>query len=114
MEKKNYRHGDVALIRITGKEESELRLKFEGVPFQKELTLALGEATGHHHTLYPEKKKPGVRVLEIGGQRFLDVGVSYFLRHQEHKEHRIEPGLYRIPMEDEYDPFEKAMRKVVD
>lgn len=112
MEKRSRRHGDVALIAI--KETSELRELFDAAKKNKELTLALGEATGHHHTMYPVKKDGWVKSIEVKGQRFIEVGVDYFLRHQEHKEHQISPGIYRVPMEDEYDPFEKAMRKVID
>ena len=109
---KIFRHGDVLLkqIEIT-KEVKEALAKSEP---QKECTIALGEATGHHHTLYPGGDEPSVRMVEIEGRRFLDVGTEYFLRHQEHHELRIDPGCYEIIMEEEYCPFEKAMKKVMD
>lgn len=101
-----YRHGDVLLVPVE-KPAGEWIAK-------EEFTLALGEATGHHHTLYPATEKPKLSVLEVEGKCFIDVGTDYFLRHQEHSEHRIAPGCYQRIMEDEYDPFEKIMRKVVD
>lgn len=106
-----HRHGDVGLLPVDSKTLEEVR-KISG-DYREELTIALGEATGHHHTLYPAKEGK-VRLVELNGRRFIDVGAEYFLRHQEHKEQRILPGVYEIVMEKEYDPLEKAMRKVVD
>lgn len=110
---RGHRHGDVGIFPVDPKLAEEVRaLTGE---YKKELTLALGEATGHHHTLYQAiTGKPSVRLVELNGRRFIDVGVEYFLRHQEHHEQRIAPGVYEIVMENEYDPFEKAMKKVVD
>lgn len=109
---KGYRHGDVGIFPVDEKLANEVK-KVEGA-YKTELTIALGEATGHHHTLFPTEKKSRVRLVELSGRRFIDVGTEYFLRHQEHHEQRIAPGVYEIIMENEYDPFEKAMRKVVD
>lgn len=106
-ELKGYRHGDVMLVPVTEKPQGDWVKK-------KELTVALGEATGHHHTFYPATKGGSVSVLEVNGRMFIDVGADYFLRHQEHHEHLIAPGCYERVMEDEYDPFEKIMKKVVD
>lgn len=109
---KGHRHGDVLLTPVDKKTLTLIRE--EKGEYQKELTIALGEATGHHHTLYPTGKERAVRLVELNGRRFIDVGTEYFLRHQEHKEQRIEPGVYEIIMEDEYDPFERVMKRVVD
>jgi len=106
------RHGDVMLKPIGG--EIAERVRAQAGREESQLTIALGEATGHHHTLYPTGGDSRVRLVEIEGRRFLDVGTEYFLRHQEHKEQKIFPGVYEIVIEKEYDPFEKAMRKVVD
>lgn len=103
---KPIRHGDVLLLPVAFHPLVAIE--------HQELTIALGEATGHHHTLYPAM--PGYRVKEfyIGNRRFIDIGADYFLRHQEHKEIKIPPGTYEITIEKEYDPFEKAMKQVVD
>lgn len=106
------RHGDV-MIKPVSVELAD-KVKAQSGREESQLTIALGEATGHHHTLYPTSDTSRVRLVEIEGRRFLDVGTEYFLRHQEHKEQRIVPGVYEIVIEKEYDPFEKAMRKVVD
>lgn len=110
--KHGHRHGDVMLIPVDSKLEKEIRATTG--KYQKELTIALGEATGHHHTLYPQDKKARVRLIEVDGRRFIDVGAEYFLRHQEHDEQIITPGVYEITMEIEYDPFERIMKKVID
>lgn len=101
-----YRHGDLGITPI--KKDGEWQEC-------NEITLALGEATGHHHTLYPN---PGAIVERMKG--FNDV--LYFrvkngtaqLRHQEHNTLEIGPGTYEIHREQEYDYFENEMKKVVD
>lgn len=112
------RHGDVVLKPV------------DSLPLGKttkhgELTLAYGEVTGHHHTLYPirnlvTKELPrdagGHYIEEIvsDGRRFIKLDIDWFLRHQEHHEIKVPAGTYEIGMEREYDPFQKIMRKVVD
>jgi hypothetical protein len=78
------------------------------------LTLAYGEATGHHHTLYPSVEGGLVDEIIVNGKRFIQVETEFFLRHQEHRELRIPPGVYEIIIEREYDPFDEAMKRVVD
>ena len=80
--------------------------------------LALGEKTGHHHSLYME---PGSSVsleeaaemyeveVETGKQVFLRVnaaGVS--LQHQEHKAHAIPPGEYEVTIQTEVTDWGRA------
>lgn len=112
MARKNWRHGDVMLIEVD--KATREKIAASAGEWKRELTIALGEATGHHHTLYPATETSKARLIEFDGRRFIQVDAEYFLRHQEHDEHRILPGCYEITMEVEYDPFEKAMRKVVD
>lgn len=105
----HYRHGDVLL------KESALPKKNLKGDISKELTIALGEATGHHHTLYPTTDNGYVTYYESEGRRFFECSEEFILRHQEHKEHRIFPNkVYEIVMEEEYNPFEKEMNKVKD
>jgi len=105
---KMYRHGDVILVRREALPKGE-------VTEHKELTIALGEATGHHHTLYPATSAAGsIKKVVVGDVVFLEVGEDYFLRHQEHREIRIDPGCYEILIEKERDPFRDVIRKVVD
>lgn len=106
MKLKAIRHGDVDLIPVQKIEASGKRMN--------EYTLAYGEVTGHHHTLYPLSPGAFLTLFKNGEKRMIDVEGDYVLRHQEHDELRIPPGTYEILIEREYNPFEKAMKKVVD
>jgi len=77
------------------------------------LTLAYGEATGHSHTLYPAVEGGIVNEVIVNGKCFIQVETDFFLRHQEHRELRIPPGVYEIIIEREYDPFDEAMKRVI-
>lgn len=82
--------------------------------------LALGEKTGHHHSLYAE---PGV-VLEEAAEMFeaeAPDGKKYFLRiteegvslqHQEHKTHALPPGEYEVTIQTEVTDWGRA--QVID
>lgn len=104
--KKAIRHGDVILKPVdqaTG-ERKELR----------EYTLAHGEVTGHHHTLYAVNPGTLLNLYTDKERRFLELNEAWSLRHQEHREIIVPPGIYEIGIEREYDPFERVMRKVMD
>ena len=95
------RHGDLILKRI------------DEIPTQAKqtdnMTLALGEATGHHHTL--EGK---CQVFQSGETKFVKAESETVLKHQEHNTVDIENGLYKVDIEEEYDPFEKIIQRVRD
>lgn len=103
---KPIRHGDVILKPVTAAQGKQEKLK--------EYTLAHGEVTGHHHTLYPLTEGAFLSLFKDGEKRFLDLAEPWALRHQEHREIVVPPGLYEIGIEREYDPFERLMRKVID
>ena|ERR1700683_3412724 len=79
--------------------------------------LALGEKTGHHHSLYME---PGGVALEEAAEMYeltTDDGVKHFLRitvegvslqHQEHKTHTIPPGEYEVTIQTEVTNWGRA------
>jgi hypothetical protein len=75
-----YRQGDVLLTETVLTPE-QLAQAVE-VPREngERLVLALGEATGHAHTV----RTPGVKLLELDGVRFLHVppGQPFELRHE--------------------------------
>lgn len=106
MTNKMYRQGDVILVQVDKAEGIEAR--------HKELTIAYGEVTGHHHTLYPETKESFIVEFLKDNERFVELDAEFLLKHQEHGEIRIAPGTYKIRIEREYDPFSKKMRKVID
>ena len=107
MNDKLYRHGDVWMRKITELPEGEA-IKTSSVK------LALGEATGHAHTL----QIPVGAMLQYWGK---DGDVTHFelpsiaeLTHNEHKMLKIEPGIYEIIREQEYDYFKDEIRRVAD
>lgn len=109
MKREPIRQGDILLMPVDSIPKGGERKT------AKEMTIALGEATGHHHTLYPTKKNSEVTLVKIGNKEFVNVDPGYFLRHQEHKQKsQICPGAYEILREVEYDPFEEEMKRVVD
>ena len=102
---KIYRHGDVLLKECALPEEKNVLKE------SNEVTIALGEATGHHHTLYGSVP---IGLFEFDDRRYLQIQEEVELRHQEHHMLKIEPGNYEVIIEREYDYFEETMKKVVD
>jgi len=75
------------------------------------LTLALGEATGHHHTI----TKGDAELYENNGVLFLKVNSDKAtLTHQEHKTVEIPQGEYKINIVKEFDHFSEEARNVQD
>lgn len=110
MEQKVIRQGDVLLIPVEFKAPKK-------VERHEELTVAWGEVTGHHHTCYPADKNTKSFIdtwIDDNGTRFIKFDADYVMRHQEHGDVYISPGTYQIGSEDEYDPFTKKMRRVID
>ena len=74
--------------------------------------LALGEATGHHHSAVAES-------AELWGVRddlpsVLKAPNGTEITHQEHGPITVPPGDYDIRIVNEFDHFREAARKVVD
>ena len=75
------------------------------------LTLATGEATGHHHTI----TKGEAELYDHEGTLFLRVNSeTAVLTHQEHKETVLPKGDYQIGRVREYDHFFEESRNVKD
>jgi hypothetical protein len=112
MERKSniYRHGDVLLRRVDRPE----KLK-EDATQKDSHVVAYGEQTGHHHRL------TGIDGAKINALKGSDervyveiVGGLATLSHEEHSALKIPPGFYEITIEQEFDYFERASRRVVD
>lgn len=91
------RQGDV-MIRA-----AEIPTDAQRVPLRP---LALGEKTGHHHSLMvdePEVKlEDCVEMYEKDGQLFVRVSEdAVSLVHQEHKAHALPPGDYAVVIQQE-------------
>jgi hypothetical protein len=75
------------------------------------LTLAVGEATGHHHTI----TEGDAELYEENGTLFLHVeSEKATLTHQEHKPVEIPKGDYEIGIVKEFDHFLEESRNVAD
>ena len=100
-------HGDVILERI-----DSLPKDFKKMAKSKDGALAYGEATGHLHQLQGEgfelRECPNTRV------KFLRIVEPTDLKHQEHSPIKLPPGDYKIGIQQEYDPYEKLKRQVID
>jgi hypothetical protein len=100
------RQGDVLIIGIAGK------LPLGAREVQREggsVILMHGEATGHAHRI----RSPNVTLFEAGDERLLRVDAPSDLVHEEHAPIHLEPGLYKIVRQREYQPRSKP-RWVLD
>lgn len=75
------------------------------------LTLAIGEATGHSHTITKGKAE----LVESNKKWYLKVlSEEAILTHQEHKPIAIPKGEYEIGIVQEYNHFEEEIKNVRD
>ena len=86
---KQIRQGDVLLQPIRKLPDDAVFVRRK-----RTITLAEGELTGHQHTI--EAPAQEVETFESGGELYLKVNVPQLLRHQEHAEIVVEPGLYVV------------------
>lgn len=106
-----YRHGDVDFFaKATLPKEAEKK---------KGTTVALGEVTNHHHTLYKLSEDTKIELFEhvnnlITEQYVKITGGKAALKHQEHEVIVLEPDTYKVQIETELDPFAEQLRKVID
>jgi hypothetical protein len=96
------RHGDVPVFSIKKLPEGEMKQC-------NELTVALGEVTGHHHTLYGPMK-----TIQKDGVHFVSLETETPMKHQEHKEIPISKGFRMFGRKVERDPFLDTISKVQD
>lgn len=93
------------------------------------IVLAHGEVTGHAHAIYDHMTQLGVAdeiaeaaiaraksrarlLLAPSGERYLEVTDTVTLRHEEHTQHTLPPGIYHLPKQMEYSPAK--LRLVAD
>ena len=107
MKQQMYRQGDVLLMPIKGTamgKEPSTAIE----PVNGRIILALGEATGHHHSL---KANVGT-LFEREEKRYLRMDIDAPLEHQEHGAILIPRGTYQVVIQREYHP--EAIRNVQD
>jgi hypothetical protein len=103
-----FRQGDVLLISVDlippGVKEADHA--------KDGIVLAWGEVTGHRHLVLTEPNAPKARMWDAGAERYLQVLETTELRHEEHAEIKLKPGVYRVILQREYHPDE--IRQVTD
>ena len=96
-----YRQGDVALI------AAPAPTKHGKAVATKRIVLALGEVTGHSHTI-----TGSVAEFAVDGRRMVWIEAPADLTHQEHAAIEVAPGWYWVVQQREYAP--DAIRNVTD
>jgi hypothetical protein len=105
---KLWQQGDVLLHSV-----EDIPAKAEKTePKNGQFTLAIGEATGHSHTI--DTLDTCEMFKDEAGVTWLSVLAPTTVRHQEHKAVTVPKGKYRIGLVREADPFEKEIRAVKD
>ena len=100
--------GDVPFYPYTGEIMGE-KVKHNG-----SVVLALGEHTGHKHTItVPRLEDMEAYKLPDGGW-LLKLKSGGSVKHNQHGEITVAPGLYRVGQEREHDWFQSVTRKVID
>lgn len=108
---KDIRQGDVLVAPTT----EHLPKDAVEIPMDGErLVLAYGEVTGHAHAMYDIRNNgtQKAKLFQSGKKRYLQVVETVSLRHEEHTKHEIPPGIYKLPVQFEYEP--KELRRVID
>jgi len=106
----NYGFRSNVTVTIDPAAESSLRMQFESRPAEKAHTIALGEATGHHHQLVADREAVKVD-MDKGIFELMEKAI---LTHEEHLPIELEPGLYRFGIINEYDYESRENRRVWD
>lgn len=104
MNTKLYRQGDVLVIPVS-------TIPTDTLKQTKRVTLALGEVTGHHHSI-DVMEAVGYGTSEDGLASYFEASSDVELTHQEHDTITIPPGKYRSVRQSEYSP--SAIRNVAD
>lgn len=100
------RQGDVLLVRIAQLPEGSIHEKSKG----DRIILALGENTGHHHSI---AKTHGKLYTAPNQATILEVAEALTaLEHQEHSPIPLAKGFYEVRLQTEYHP--KELRRVAD
>lgn len=122
MNKNVIRHGDMILFKISAERAEKMVQRVTN-----ELTVGLGEVSGHAHKIRPVG--PKAEVLEFsenfensGTQEFIErpsvifqvKGGNAVISHEEHAPVILEPGLYERIIQVNFDPFADELRRVRD
>lgn len=116
------RQGDVCLVRVAKLPDGCT----EVAPENGRIVLMHGEVTGHAHAIADWSSAAKIAKDAIGlagrrarllqaadGTRYLEVGETVLLSHEEHTAHPIPPGIYELPVQVEHS-VEHMPRQVAD
>jgi len=103
--KKTFQHGDVLGVKL-----SEMPSGEQKIISKYHCVLAEGEFSGHAHVVDDDEAE----LIEVGGKMLLTLQKSATLKHQEHKPITLEAGIWQIGRVNEYDYFNKMVKKVQD
>jgi hypothetical protein len=92
-----YRQGDVLLVAVGPILREQWRPFRETNHPADRVVLAFGEATGHMHQI----KSRAAEVYRMGGARFLHLGESASLTHEEHGAVELPAGSYQVVQQRE-------------
>jgi hypothetical protein len=108
-------HGDIILKPLTKTEYAELMKNAVKVEHNGRFVLAEGETTGHKHVLtVTQADTLLIHTLPDGRGRIFQFSAPGTITHEEHAPLTTTEEFYIQEQEQEYDWFEKAVRKVVD
>jgi len=97
--------GDVLLKKIEVLPKNLKKIKRA----ERGYVLAEGEATGHAHVVEDE-----IGCYEREGVLYLKIDTEAPVKHEEHKEVMIPPGLWEVVKVQEYDHFLEESYEVMD
>lgn len=96
-----YRQGDVLIREVTSLPTGAKKLTTN--------VLAYGEVTGHSHRFQGDAQLYG-----YGNELYMQVYQPTYIEHEEHQHKIVDPGIYKIEGEQEWDYIEESMKKVID
>ena len=100
------RNGDVLLLKV-----QSLPAGASQTPMQRPDILAQGEVTGHAHRIVGGGL---VQRYDHDGRAYALLKKAAILTHEEHGEAPLEPGVYQLIIERDYDPSLYAPRTVIN
>ncbi len=107
-ERRAKRQGDVLIVPIG---EDDVTVVSSWQIEEGRTVLAFGEATGHAHAIY-DRTTESVRTAN--DELFLRVVEPTEVRHEEHAPVPLEPGLWRVVRQREYDESDRRWDFVAD
>ncbi len=103
-----FRQGDVLLVQVGFLPEDASLEPTSVAPIKNRIILAEGELTGHAHAV----PSAAAAMYQWQGDRLLAVNQATALTHEEHNPIALQPGIYKVVIQRQYDPARDAVRVV--